>query len=377
MTSSDIQPRGWFFMPEPLKDSLYTQAAIEQLATAFHTVYADFDEVAFLARVFDAQWGGLELKERMRQVTVALHDSLPEDYRTALGIIQQAVPVLNMRSFLTISFCDFVELYGLDDWEVSVPALAQFTEYGSAEFAVRPFILHDPERMLATMLEWSQHENPAVRRLASEGCRPRLPWGIALPNLKADPSPILPILEQLKADESEFVRRSVANNLNDISKDNPTVVVALLRRWWEHHTPEMRWIINHALRTLIKAGHPGALELLGYGTPEVAVANLVLEPNPVKLGDKLTLAFSIEAQGAEAQELMIDYVVHLLRANGKHNAKVFKLARRTLAPGETIDITRKHSFAPVTTRKYYPGEHALEIQINGQRFAHQTFDLIE
>jgi len=205
-----------------------------------------------------------------------------------------------------------------------------------------------------------------VRRLASEGCRPRLPWGIALPAFQDDPSPILPILERLKLDPSESVRRSVANNLNDIAKDTPDVVIGLLRRWQTHDTQEMRWIIDRALRTLVKKGNPEALELLGYpASPEVEVRNLAVGPETVPMGGEVTFSFEIESRGQTPQNLMIDYVVHLMRANGQLTPKVFKLTRRTLAPGETVRIAKKHSFRPVTTRKYYPGEHAIEVQVNG------------
>jgi 3-methyladenine DNA glycosylase AlkC len=239
----------------------------------------------------------------------------------------------------------------------------------SAEFAIRPFIERYPERTMAQMLEWAGHESPEVRRLSSEGCRPRLPWGIRLHDLVADPSPILPILERLKNDESESVRKSVANNLNDISKENPDVVLDLLRRWQTEATEEIHWITGHALRTLVKQGHPQALALLGYGSADdIAVHNLAVEPRSIQVGDKVTLFFDIESLADEPLNLMIDYVVYHMRANGTLSPKVFKLTKRTIQPGEVLHIERKHSFAPVTTRKYYPGEQALEPKINGALF---------
>jgi 3-methyladenine DNA glycosylase AlkC len=275
-----------------------------------------------------------------------------------------------------MSFPDYVEVYGLDDWEASIPALEQFTQQVSAEFAIRPFIVRYPERTLAKMLEWAEHKDPRVRRLASEGCRPRLPWGMALSALKADPSPILPILDALKGDPSESVRRSVANNLNDISKDNPDIVLEVLARWQTDGTDEIRRITSHALRTLIKQGHPEALELLGYPShPAIAVRNMTVEPATILMGEKVTLSFEIASLGDQPQNLMIDYVVHLMRANGKQTAKVFKLTKRTLQPGQVLQITRQHSFAPVTTRKYYPGEHAIEPKINGRLFERAEFVL--
>jgi 3-methyladenine DNA glycosylase AlkC len=364
-------------MPEALKNSLYNRETIEALANAFASVDSVFQSDKFLASVYDDQWDNLELKERMHHITSILHDMLPDDYCLALDIIRRAAPALSGYGWITLSFCDFVEQYGLNNWDESIPALEQFTQLCSAEFAVRPFIVKDQDRMMGQMRQWATHEQPSVRRLASEGCRPLLPWAINLPALKTDPSPILPILEMLKSDESESVRRSVANNLNDISKDNPQAVIDLLNQWKAHDTNEMHWLINHALRTLVKAGNQGALELLGFGKAAVAVNDFVIEPNPVQMGSELTFSFTLESQCNEPQTLMVDYILHLVRTNGKYSEKVFKLAKRSLQPGETTQITRNFSFKPISTRKYYPGEHAIEIQINGQRLAKEHFVLVE
>jgi 3-methyladenine DNA glycosylase AlkC len=365
-------------MPDALKDTLYTHESIEGFAAAFVNICTDFDVDKFLTLIFDDQWDALELKQRMRHIALALHATLPNDYHTALAIMLKATPDLMDYGWLTLSLNDYVELYGLDDWEASIPALEEFTPLCSSEFAIRPFIIRYPERTMDKMLEWAHHPSHDVRRLSSEGCRPRLPWGIALPAFKADPTPILPILEALKTDESEYVRRSVSNNLNDISKDNPQVVLDTLRRWNdEHKTPEMEWMINHALRTLIKAANPDTLSLLGFERPVVEVSELKLEPEIVPMGDKLTFSFNIKSQSDVPQSLMIDYIVHLMRKNGQQTEKVFKLARKNLLPGETLQITQKRSFASISTRKYYPGEHAIEIQINGQRYQRTMFLLAE
>ncbi|MDY7041298.1 MAG: DNA alkylation repair protein [Chloroflexota bacterium] len=356
--------------------NMFNQQSVAELAVAIQKAYPAFDSKAFSARVFDDDWQGRELKERMRHITTVLGDFLPPDYRTALGVLQRALPFLAEQSFEKMVFPDYVEVYGLDDWEASISALEEFTQHVSAEFAVRPFVARYPERTMAQMLEWAQHEHPGVRRLASEGCRPRLPWGIALQALKADPSPILPILEQLKHDEEESVRRSVANNLNDISKDNPDVVIEVLQRWQADGTAEIQWITGHALRTLVKKGHSEALELLGYPSdPAIAVRNPTVEPEIVPMGGKVTVSFEIESLSDQPQDLMIDYVVYLMRANGKQTPKVFKLTKKTLQPGEVLPITKNHSFAPVTTRKYYPGEHAIEPKINGKLLGRVEFVL--
>jgi len=360
-----------------LKD-LFNEQSVAALADAIHREHPPFNEETFATRVFDEGWTARELKERMRHITTVLHGLLPPDYRATLDILRRALPSFAESGFVKIVFPDYVEVYGMNDWEASIPALETFTREISAEFAIRPFIVQYPDRTMAQMLEWTQHENPDVRRLASEGCRPRLPWGIALPALKADPSPILPILERLKHDASESVRRSVANNLNDISKDNPEIVLDVLQRWKAQGTDEIRWITNHALRTLLKKGHSGALELLGYSSnPEIAVRHLAVEPEAIRIGDKVTLSFDIESLSDQPQDLMIDYVVYHVKANGQLSPKVFKLTKKTLQPGQVLHVTKRHSFAPVTTRKYYPGEHALEPQVNGKLFGRVEFTLNE
>jgi 3-methyladenine DNA glycosylase AlkC len=275
-------------------------------------------------------------------------------------------------------FTDYVEVYGLDDWEASMAALEAFTQRMSAEFAIRPFVARYPARTMAQMQAWAEHESAEVRRLASEGCRPRLPWGIRLHDLVADPSPIVPILERLKDDESESVRKSVANNLNDISKDNPDAVLEILRGWQAGASDDVRWITGHALRTLVKKGHPEALALLGYGgADEIAVHNLAVEPEHIRIGDEIKLSFEIESRAGEPLNLMVDYVVYHMRANGRQSPKVFKLTKRSIQPGEVLQIEKRHSFAPVTTRKYYPGEQAMEPKINGRLFGRVEFLLKE
>jgi 3-methyladenine DNA glycosylase AlkC len=358
-----------------IKD-LFNEQTVGDLANAVQSAHVAFNRGAFLTRVFDADWPARELKERIRHITIVLHDLLPGEYGAALGILREAMP--EVKDIVQWVFTDYVEVYGLDDWEASIPALEEFTERMSAEFAIRPFIVRYPERTMAQMLAWANHESAEVRRLASEGCRPRLPWGIRLQALVADPSPVLPILERLKHDPSDSVRKSVANNLNDISKDHPGVVIDLLRDWQAEGGDDIRRITNHALRTLVKKGHPEALALLGYGTADqIAVHNLAVESRAIPLGGEITFSFDIESLADEPLDVMIDYVVYHQRASGKLSPKVFKLTKRTIQPGEVLSITKRHSFAPVTTRTYYPGQHAVEPKINGKLFGQAGFVLKE
>jgi 3-methyladenine DNA glycosylase AlkC len=360
-------------MTEPLKN-MFNQRFFEALIEAFREQYSAFKQQAFLDHIDDGQWEQRELKDRMRHITIGLRHQLPSDYRLALEIVRKTAPELSDFSFETMIFPDFVEVYGLEDWDVSLPALEQFTQQSSAEFAVRPFILHDQQPMMKHMLVWARHESYHVRRLASEGCRPRLPWAIALPAFKADPSPILPILEHLKLDESEYVRRSVANNLNDIAKDNPQVVIDTLRRWKAHNTPDMQQLINRALRTLVKQGNPDALALLGYDSKgKITIQNLSVHPQTIPMGGEVTISFTVESHSDEPQPALIDYIVHHQRANGQQTPKVFKLTKTTLTAHEKRDISKKHNFRAITTRKYYAGDHAVEIQVNGLSAGRVTF----
>lgn len=229
------------------------------------------------------------------------------------------------------------------------------------------------------MLIWAGHEHPAVRRLASEGCRPRLPWGVRLQNLVEDPRPILPILEKLKHDPEEAVRRSVANNLNDITKDHPEVVMKVVARWQGENdsSKEINKIIEHALRTLVKKGDSQALGLLGYPSdPQIVVRELRVEPVSIAIGDEVTFHYELESTADRDQNLMVDYVVFLVRFKGQPSQKVYKHKKITIKPGQVIRIQKRHSFRQVTTRNYYPGRHAIQPQINGVSFDRVEFELV-
>jgi len=361
-----------------LKDTLFNAEIVLPFASAIQTVYPEFDIDSFNRSVFDDGWDDLALMDRMRHVAAVLHDHLPEDYRTALKILVDAAPHLPQAGFICLVPTDFVAQFGLDDPDASLPALEVFTKLGSAEFAIRPFIDKYPDRVMAQMLAWADHPHEGVRRTASEGCRPRLPWGMRLKALMGDPSPILPILEKLKHDSSESVRRSVANNLNDISKDNPAVVIDLLRRWNADDPDDepIQAITRHALRTLVKAGDKDALELLGFpADPQIIVRDVQVTPEAIALGEKVTLTFEIESTGSEPQDLMIDYVVHHMKANGEQTPKVFKLKQVTIQPGEVICVERRHGIKPITTRVYYPGRHSIQPQVNGVAYERVDFEL--
>jgi 3-methyladenine DNA glycosylase AlkC len=268
--------------------------------------------------------------------------------------------------FITMPMNDFVAKYGLEHYNISMQALYQMTKRFTAEGAIRPFIVKYPKRTLAILSKWAEDKSCHVRRLVSEGTRPRLPWTMQLKPFIEDPRPILPLLEKLKCDPELMVRRSVANNLNDIAKDNPDLVVKTLRRWKTIEDEGTQWLIRHAARTLVKQGNKDILTILGYSpNVDISVSKIKLDKSIVKMGGDFNFSLEIKSTSRQTQTLMIDYIIHHIRAHGKLTPKVFKLTRKTLAPGQIFKITKAHSFRPISTRKYYAGNHALEIQVNG------------
>ena len=281
-----------------------------------------------------------------------------------------------LRSFAAWPFIDYVAEYGIDHPETALPLLRKLTGLFSAEFAIRPFIINHHKVSYRHLQAWIHDDDYHVRRLVSEGTRPRLPWGQRLPGFCKDPSPVLALLEQLKDDVSESVRRSVANNLNDIAKDNPDQVISTCRRWKKNASSERQWIIRHATRSLVKSGHPGIFGLLGFTVnPRVNIEQMKLERGRIKLGESLAFSAQVISSSQQKQKLVIDYAIHHVKANGARKPKVFKLGEKTLAPGESITVSKTHAIRLITTRKYYAGVHAVELLINGKPSGSLEFEL--
>ncbi|MFD0589539.1 DNA alkylation repair protein [Paenibacillus sp. GCM10027627] len=368
-------------MAEPLKN-MYDGAFLEQFGALVKGAWSGFDASAFVARARKEDWHALELKPRIRRIAESLGAELPSDYESALhilyGIDEQCV------GFPYLFFPDFVEVYGREEehWALSMEALARFTRRSSSEFAVRPFILEHTERMIPQLLEWASDENEHVRRLSSEGSRPRLPWGQALPVFKRDPSPMLPLLDKLKADSSLYVRKSVANHLNDMAKDHPELVMELAEKWKGHH-PHTDWIIRHACRSLIKRAEPRVMALFGYtahneGTGAqslVAEASLDLSKEEVAIGGDVPFRYSIrlagaaDSENAEPLKLRIEYGIDFVKSGGKTSLKRFLLSDREYMPGGIAEHNRIHRFADLTTRKHYGGVHVFTLWVNGVEVA--------
>lgn len=352
-------------MPELLKNK-YHEKYLHELALRIKAVYPAFQVNDFVDSIMDETWDALELKARVRQIATNLGKYLPTDYEQALGIIDRVIAgyPAGFNDFTLMYFPDFVEVYGQDmcHWDLSIAALERYTPFSTSEFAVRPFIINHQERMMQQMAVWTRHANEHVRRLASEGCRPALPWGQALTNFKKDPLPVLDILEQLKADPSLYVRKSVANNLNDISKTHPNLVADLAANWYgeNEHT---NWIVKHGCRTLLKNGNRDVLTLFGYDTIiSVNVQDFVLEAASILIGDNLSFSFAISTK--EAVKVRLEYGIDYVKSNRTRKRKIFKISEVSLKPNEKKLYTKKHSFADVSVRKHYPGLHSLTLIVN-------------
>ena len=360
-------------MAEALKDQFYQWSFYEKLGSALQNAQARFSINRFLEKVQGTNLVAAELKQKMYETAKLLDEFLPGTYEEKLATIQSIAPKFN--GLEGMSFPAYVELFGLTYFELSISALKKLTKYSSSEFAIRPFIIQDQEKVMRQLLSWVTDENEHVRRLCSEGCRPRLPWAMALPALKSDPSLILPILDRLKADKSLYVRKSVANNINDITKDHPDIVLELVEKWGTKKHAFTDWIIKHGLRTLVKSGHVSALELLGFGSHDIEVESFQLGSNKVALGESLSMVTTLINKSTEVQHVMLDYVIHFVKANGKGSPKVFKWKKLAIAPKTSVTLNKIHPFKKINTRKYYAGKHQLEIQLNGQLLHKSGFDL--
>lgn len=355
--------------------NIYNVSFFETFTTHFERVYPEFPKAKFLEMLLDENWEARELKQRVRHITLCLGEVLPKDYRTALAVMKKVGEGLDEK-FEYMFFPDFIEVYGLEDFEASAEALPLFTILCSSEFAVRPFIVKYPKRMMALMNEWSVSKNHHVRRLASEGCRPRLPWGMALRAFKKNPAEVLPILETLKDDESEYVRRSVANNLNDISKDHPSLVLEIAERWFGENKNRDK-LVKHALRTLLKKGNTQAMELFGFANPKaVMVTQLEISPLKIPIGTEAYFSFNLEHSAGNTKKLRIEYAVYYMKSNGKQSRKIFQLTENTFENEKVYSYKKKQHFKNLTTRKHYVGLHRLALVVNGVEKAEVEFELV-
>jgi 3-methyladenine DNA glycosylase AlkC len=352
-----------------LKD-LYSPSFYKDLTNALAAVVPSFNKQRFVSQIFTGDFIDKELKERMRHTTKVMRAFMPADFAKSVKIIQKLINQLKKEGIeegglAHIFLPDYISEYGLDDFDTSVQAIEEITQFVSCEFAVRPFLLVYGKKMIAQMLKWSKHKNDKVRRLSSEGSRPRLPWAMAIPELKSDPSPILPILDNLKNDPSEWVRRSVANSLNDMARDHPELVIGLAAKW-RGISPETDAVIKHGSRTLLKRGHAGILSHYGLISTHVHISGFKILTPSVKIGEQLDFCFYLLNQDRKMQTVRLEYGLYYLKANGAWAKKVFKISEKVVAPGARLKIERKQSFKKITTRTFYPGNHKISVIVNGE-----------
>lgn len=360
-----------------LKD-LYDKNTLSRISDSLTGVYPSFDSHKFkkIIKEFDA----LEMKPRVQLIRDELSRLLPEKYPDALKILIRSLDSGKLRGFDLWPYTEFIQTYGLKDIDLSLKALSKMTILFTGEFAVRPFIRLHEKTTMDFLLKCASDKNVHLRRWASEGSRPRLPWGEKLHGFVKDPAPTLPILEKLKFDEELYVRKSVSNHLNDIAKDHPELVVRILTYWKKEagkvHEAKIDWIIHRSLRTLIKNGHPGALKLIGVSSKtDIKASLLKVSGKKFHLNDRMEFSFELESTSAKEQKIVVDYIIHYVKANKTLSGKVFKLKTLNLKGRERVTITKSHHLKEITTRVYHPGKHTLEIQINGKVYLQAFWDL--
>ena len=360
-------------MAEPLKN-MFNIKFFEHLAEEFSRVHIHFKPEKFVIDMME-NIAPLSLNERMRKTSIVLKTQLPLDYKKSMGIMIQVIPKLK-KGYTSLVFPDFVGLYGHNDFILSMEALKYFTQFGSSEFAIREFLRRDFKKTINIMDNWAADKNYHVRRLASEGSRPRLPWSFKLDEVIKNPGITQSILEKLKADDDKYVMKSVANHLNDISKDNVSYLLNILRTW-DKTNPNTLWIIKHASRTLIKKGNSKALLIFDFKKNiKINVINFKLNKSRIYLGEYLQFEFSVVSRKLLMQKLVIDFAIHYLKKSGELSAKVFKLKQVDLLSKQTIFVSKKIFFKDFTTRKHYFGIHRIEILINGKSFDTANFELL-
>jgi 3-methyladenine DNA glycosylase AlkC len=380
-------------MPEPFKN-LFNRPLIDALGKHLKKRYPAFDKAGFI-RMASRRLEDLELKQRSMQITDALERYLPEDFLQAREILLAALhphddvdlrelkmDEQGVRGWAVMPMADYIARRGLDHFDASMEALRQMTCRFTAEFAVRHFIRADLPAALRHIRRWAKSPNYHVRRLASEGSRPRLPWGQQLPELIADPRPMLPVLTILRDDPSDYVRRSVANHLNDIAKDHPQLLTEVVQEWYADGSAERQRMLRHACRTLIKKGDAGILSALGYTSAKnlhktLHLQQFAIEHDRPRIGEHLAMNMVLRSNHHKPQTLVVDYAIYFRRANGEFSTKVFKWKNCRLLPGESLVLAKRHSLKKITTRVYYPGAHKVAVQINGVLMQTINFDLCE
>lgn len=363
-------------MAEPLKHLIGPQTA-HATADAVARAWAQFDRDACLADILPVI-DTLELMQRGQCIADALHRHLPEDFEQAASILHACLPGPDrdgLSGWALLSFNQYVAAHGRGHLETALTLLRALTPHFTAEFGIRPFIAEEQDKALAIISDWVLDPNHHIRRLASEGTRPRLPWAMRLPALVKDPAPLLPILEALIDDGEDYVRRSVANSLNDIAKDHPDLVAEFVERHRQGASKERLWLLKHASRTLVKKGHAKALANFGFEPLADVTATLELDMDHIVFPSELAFQVHLRSQSRETRTVLVDYAIHHQKKDGSLSPKVFKGKSLLLRPGETLALSKRHALRPISTRVYHAGLHRLEILVNGVSVASADFRL--
>ncbi|WP_285373788.1 DNA alkylation repair protein [Pseudomonas sp. lyk4-TYG-107] len=358
----------------PALKEIFNAERLQHIASEMSAVYPAFKAKAFLKHA-NQGLAELSVMQRMARVSESLHAVLPLDYEDSLEVLRELAPRLN-SGFVSMCLPHYVASYGGHAFDTSMQALKYFTTFGSSEFAIRHFLRSDLERSLELMHDWTQDQNHHVRRLASEGTRPRLPWSFRLEAVQANPQLTAGILDRLKADESLYVRKSVANHLNDVTKEHPEWVLDTIEGWplENKHTA---WIAKHALRSLIKQGDLRALTVIGAGAKaEVELLDVRVEPAVVRLGEAITLSFTVKSTVAHEQRLVIDYAIDYVKANGGVSGKVFKLKTVEVPGFGEVVVGRRQVIKDFTTRRHFVGRHGVRVLVNGEVLGSGAFEIV-
>lgn len=356
-------------MAELLKH-IYNDRFFGTYTEALTEVLPIFEGEKFLSYFNTAHWASLELKQRMAYLSHITNKWLPIEFPQKVEVILNLIKSLRNRKVKDqnleyIFLADLISEHGIDDLKTSIVALEKITSFVSCEFAGRLFIIKYPKEMMRQVLQWAKHKNPNVRRFASEVCRPKLPWGIQLKMLVIDPSPIIPVLELLKNDTSLYVRKSVANNLNDISKDHPHLVLQCIKRW-ANGSENISWLLKHGARTLLKNGHSEALEIFGIDQNiSYELTQFCLEQQYVSAESPLWFRFELTNKEINPVFFRLEYYIYFVKSLGKLTKKIFKITERYIAPEETYSCSKMHRFHDLTTRKHHSGIHKISIVVNG------------
>ncbi len=365
-----------------LKDSFGPDVPAH-IGDMIEAVTADFDRAGFLAMALYG-YHELELMARSRHIAAALAVYLPGDPAEGIAILQRSLPSeaemaswTGISNFILMPHSVFVATHGLDCFEESMTLQYEITKRFTAEFSIRTFIEHDYERTMARLREWVDDPNEHVRRLVSEGTRPRLPWARRLPRFQTDPTPVVDLLERLKDDPASYVRRSVANNLNDIAKDNPQTTIDVARRWFAAPaSKERRALVRHALRSLVKAGDRAALDVLGFAqTDAIRLQDFSADPIDPHIGGSVRLSVAAVNTCDAPVRVLVDFAIDFVKANSGVGRKVFKGAEFELDSGLSETVTKTISVRQHTTRTHYPGMHRVTALVNGTEHELGAFEL--